>query len=131
LLIGGDEAKHQNKIMLNIFQELQLNELRAKQSDSDLSLKKTGLDLDDIARQLRKMALVNQALYELLKERLDISDEDLRRKIREIDLRDGTADGKLDASSLRCPKCRGAVTAGAFFCLTCGATVAPKYPYEV
>ncbi len=116
--------------MWDIFQEIRLNDLRARQADSDSSLKRTSWDLDDIARHVRKMAIVNQALYELLKERTGISDEDLRRRIREIDLRDGTADGKLDASPLRCPKCRSALTAGALSCPTCGVTVAPKYPYE-
>jgi hypothetical protein len=116
--------------MLDIFQEIRLNDLSARQADSNSSLKKTGAELDDIVRQLRKIALVNQALYELLKERTGINDEDLRRKVREIDLRDGIADGRRDASPLRCPKCRTAVTAGALSCPTCGATVAPKYPYE-
>jgi hypothetical protein len=116
--------------MWDIFQEIRLNDLHARQSDSDSSLKRASFDLDGVARHLRKMALVNQALYELLKERTGISDEDLRRKIREIDLRDGAADGRLDAPPLRCPKCGGSVTAGALSCLTCGATVAPKYPYE-
>lgn len=116
--------------MWDIFQEIRLNNQSARQDDSDSSLRRTSLDLDDLARQVRKMALVNQALYELLKERTGISDEDLRRKISEIDLRDGAADGKLDASPLRCPKCQSAVTVGALSCQTCGATVAPKYPYE-
>jgi hypothetical protein len=116
--------------MWDILQEIRLNDQRARLADTDSTLKRTSWDLEDLARQLRKMALVNQALYELLKERTGISDEDLRRRIREIDLRDGTADGKLDASPLRCPKCGGAVTAGALTCPTCGVTIAPKYPYE-
>jgi hypothetical protein len=116
--------------MWDIFQEIRLNDQRARQANTDSSLRRTSLDLDDLARQFRKMALVNQALYELLKDRTGISDEDLRRKISEIDLRDGTIDGRLDASPLRCPKCRGAVTAGALSCSNCGVTVAPKYPFE-
>lgn len=116
--------------MWDIFQEIRLNHQSARQDDADSTLNRTSLDLDDLARQVRKMALVNQALYELLKERTGITDEDLRRRVREIDLRDGTADGKLGAAPLRCPKCRGAVTVGGLSCPTCGATVAPKYPFE-
>ena len=116
--------------MWDIFQEIRLNDQSARQSDTDSSLRRASLNLEDLARQVRKMALVNQALYELLKERTGISDEDLRRRVREIDLRDGTADGRLEANPLRCPKCRNTVTAGALSCLTCGATIAPKYPYE-
>lgn len=33
---------------------------------------------------MRKIARVNQALYELLKERIGLNDEDLRRRICEI-----------------------------------------------
>jgi hypothetical protein len=116
--------------MWDIFQEIRLNDQRAKQANTDSSLRRTSMDLDDLVRQVRKMALVNQALYELIKERIEISDEDLRKKIREIDLRDGTADERLDAPPLRCPKCQGTVTVGSLSCRTCGATVAPKYPYE-
>lgn len=115
----------------NIIQDIRLRQLSKKQRESDSSLKRTGNDFDALARQVRKMALVNQALFELIQEKTGIRDEDLRRKIREIDLRDGAADGRLDASPLRCPKCRGAVTAGALSCPTCGATVAPKYPFEI
>lgn len=116
--------------MWDIFQEIRLNDHGARQDDSDSALRRTSLNLDELARQMRKMALVNQALYELLKERTGISDEDLRRRIREIDLRDGAADGRLDASPLRCPKCQSAVTVGALSCQYCGATIAPKYPFE-
>ena len=66
---------------------------------------------------------------DLLKEHTAIRDEDLRRKIREIDKRDGVEDGRLLAAPLTCPKCHATVTAGALACLTCGATIAPKYPY--
>ena len=116
--------------MWDIFQEMRLNDHRAMIADNHASLKEASGDLGDLTLLVRKMALVNQALFELLKERTGISDEDLRRKIREVDLRDGSEDGKLNARSLRCPKCGGTVTAGSLSCKTCGATIAPKYPYE-
>lgn len=116
--------------MWDLFQEIRLNDQSARLDHANSTIKSTSLSLDDLARQVRKMALVNQALYELLKEKNGISDEDLRRKVREIDLRDGAANARLDASPLRCPKCQSAVTAGALSCPSCGATVAPKYPFE-
>ena len=76
------------------------------------------------------MALVNQALYELLQRKTGISDEELRLKIKEIDKRDGHENGKLSATPLKCPKCRNIVTAGALKCPNCEATIAPKYPFE-
>lgn len=116
--------------MWDIFQEIRLNEQSAKQADTDSSLRRASLNLEELARQVRKMALVNQALYELLKEKTGISDEDLRRRIKEIDLRDGVADAKINSNPLRCPKCQNTMTAGALSCPNCGVTVAPKYPFE-
>ncbi|MCB1133140.1 MAG: hypothetical protein KDN05_18610 [Verrucomicrobiae bacterium] len=116
--------------MWDIYQEMRLNDHRARIAETGASLRETSGDLGDLTQLVRKMALVNQALFELLKERTGLTDEDLRRKIKEVDLRDGKADGRLNAQTLRCPKCGGAVTAGALSCLTCGAMVAPKYPYE-
>ncbi|NWK57819.1 zinc ribbon domain-containing protein [Verrucomicrobiaceae bacterium N1E253] len=116
--------------MWNILQEMRINENQRRNDSIESDIRRSGGDLADLQRQVDKMALVNQALYELLRDRTGITDEDLRRKIRDIDKRDGAEDGKIKASPLRCPKCGGAVTVGALSCQTCGATVAPKYPFE-
>jgi hypothetical protein len=116
--------------MWDIFQEIQLNDLRSQQHSTDISQRRTDGDVNELARQVRKIALVNQALYELLKERTGISDEELRRKIDEIDKRDGALDGKLTPKPVVCPKCGHVVTAGALSCQSCGAKVAPKYPFS-
>lgn len=116
--------------MWDIWQEMRLNENRRRQDSVERDVRRSDGNLEDLQRQVDKIALVSQALYELLKDRTGITDEDLRRKIRAVDMRDGSEDGSIKASPLRCPKCGGAVTVGAFSCQVCGATVAPKYPYE-
>jgi len=116
--------------MWDIFQEIQLNDLRSQQHATDISQRRTDGDLTDLVRQVRKIALVNQALYELLKEKTGITDAELRKKIDEIDQRDGAADGKLSPKPVICPKCGATVTAGALSCQGCGAKVAPKYPFS-
>jgi len=116
--------------MWDIWQEMRLNENRQRQDSVERDVRKSDGELAELQRQVDKIALVNQALYELLRARTGITDEDLRRKIREVDMRDGSEDGDIKAPPLKCPKCGGAVTVGALFCQTCGATVAPKYPHE-
>jgi hypothetical protein len=92
----------------------------------------SGVDLEvaELKDLVAKMALVNQALYELLKARTGITDEDLRLKVREIDRRDGAEDGRMHSRPVHCPKCHTVVSAGALSCPGCGATIAPKSPYE-
>ncbi len=116
--------------MWDFFQEIRLNDLQAQQEDSHSSLRSASGDINELARHVRKLALVNQALYELLKESTGITDEDLRHRIETIDRRDGTSNGRIDAAPLKCPKCAASVRAGALSCHSCGAMVAPKYPFE-
>lgn len=105
-------------------------QLKQGQDDLDSNLATTDARLRDLAQTVRKMAVANQALLELLQEKTQLTDEELRLKIEEVDLRDGRKDGKLSAAPLICPKCGFNVTAGALSCQTCGAKLAPKYPFE-
>ena len=116
--------------MWDFYQEGRLNDQRARQSELASQQSSSRAELQSLKRQVTKVSLVSQALYELVKEETGITDERLRRKISEVDLRDGSEDGELKACPLRCPKCQNTMTAGALFCQFCGAKVAPKYPFE-
>lgn len=113
-----------------IASHIHATQLKQGQDDLGSSLSRTDAQLRDLAELVRKMALVNQALLETLKDRVGFTDEELRRKIKEVDLRDGREDGKLTAGPLTCSKCGFNVTAGSMSCQTCGAKIAPRYPYE-
>jgi predicted Zn-ribbon and HTH transcriptional regulator len=114
----------------DIYYQARLNDISHRQSD--LKSESTSLDYEvkQLRRLISKMALANQALYELLKTQTGITDEELRLKIREIDKRDGVEDGNLNAKPLLCPKCGTTVTAGSIKCHQCEATIAPRYPFE-
>lgn len=114
----------------DLYHHARQNELAQRHSELKGDTSNLGHDLLDLRKLVAKMALANQALYELMRAHTGITDEELRRKMREIDRRDGVEDGKLSAAPLKCPKCYSAVTAGALKCPSCGATVAPKYPFE-
>lgn len=48
--------------MWDIFQEIRINDLSARQGDSESSLRSASGDLNDLNRHVRKLALVSQAL---------------------------------------------------------------------
>lgn len=114
----------------DIYFQSRLNDISQRNSDLKGDTTSLGYEIKQLRRLVTKMALANQALYELLQQRTGITDEELRLKIREIDNRDGAEDGKISAKPLKCPKCRSVVTAGALSCPNCQATIAPKYPFE-
>lgn len=73
-----------------------------------------------LEKDLDLLTLVNQALFELLSEKLGVSEEEMLQKVEEIDLRDGVKDGKLGTATLKCPKCNRGYNMRLDKCLYCG-----------
>jgi hypothetical protein len=76
-----------------------------------------------------KLALVCTALFELMQEsNPDLSLDRLRRKITEIDLRDGQVDGRVTPKPRRCPQCEAAMSPRFGRCLFCGHKDETAFP---
>jgi hypothetical protein len=73
-----------------------------------------------LEEKVEKLALITMALSELLQESTGISEERLRAKITEIDLRDGQADGRMTPRPKKCPKCDAMMSPHFGRCLFCG-----------
>jgi len=72
------------------------------------------------------MLLKMQAMWEVISEKLRISDEELLSKIKEIDLRDGVVDGKARLEPVICDTCSKPNNAKRRNCLYCGKEPAKK-----
>ena len=77
----------------------------------------------DLRRRVEVLALANQALFEILKSRLGISEEEVILRMAEIDRGDGTRDGKMSPRVVVCRKCGRKVSTARFSCVFCGDTV--------
>jgi len=78
----------------------------------------------DLEFRLGKLEIVAEALWELLREKTDLSEVDLLERVAEIDLRDGRYDGKRKKSpSVECPKCGRMNSKQHGSCLYCGETI--------
>jgi len=73
-----------------------------------------------LEEKIGRLALINRAMYELLKDSARISDEQLAAKVTEIDLRDGREDGKVTPQQKKCPQCDSMICARFNRCLFCG-----------
>jgi len=74
----------------------------------------------ELRHQVERLSLLNQALWELIRDKAGLTDADLERMANEIDLRDGVADGKIGGGAVSCPTCRRVSNAKHFKCLYCG-----------
>lgn len=97
------------------------NRQAAQASSEAASAKREVAELQD---QLARMKLVCAAVWEILRERAKLTEDDLAIKVAEIDARDGVADGKLTRAVRKCAQCERTVSAKQTKCMYCG-TVQP------
>ena len=68
-----------------------------------------------------RLTLICRALWELMREQNNLTEEDLLKKVKEIDLLDGVLDKKLRNPPKKCSKCGRAVSKRHMRCIYCGA----------
>jgi hypothetical protein len=76
--------------------------------------------LAQLEQEVGRLKLLNQALWELIRDRTRLADKDLEAKAQEIDLRDGKEDGQMGTHPLRCPECGRVSSSKHWRCLYCG-----------
>lgn len=85
-----------------------LGEAQEKIDRESLAASRTKVDTTDVKAlrdQVERLCMLNQAMWELVSEKLGLTDADLEKKAVEVDLRDGKLDGKMTAHPVRCPQC--------------------------
>jgi hypothetical protein len=80
--------------------------------------------IEDLRERVDSMAIILRALVSLLEER-GLSVDDLKKRIEELDLSDGTADGRVGQMAVDCPGCDSKVAPGLSKCQYCGTEVVP------
>lgn len=83
-----------------------------------------------VADELARLELVCEAMWELVKEKTGLVDDDLLAKMAELDLTDGVADGKkAKGGPVVCPKCNRPNSRRHDFCIYCGEHIRSK-PFQ-
>jgi hypothetical protein len=80
-------------------------------------------ELATLQRRVDFLTIASQALWEIVRERMGLSDQQILDRIKEIDLRDGKADGKISRSIQPCPQCQRNNQSGQSSCVYCGTAL--------
>lgn len=103
---------------------------RATARDAQAGAREAQTDVVRLEREVERLLIVTEALWSIVRDRHGLTDDDLDRTIREIDLRDGKLDGKLArGEAKKCPECDRPLPRSKSFCLYCGAAV-ERAPFE-
>ncbi|NOX96535.1 MAG: hypothetical protein GXO98_00425 [Nitrospirae bacterium] len=78
-----------------------------------------------LEHQVERLLMITEALWEMVKEQHEYTDEELATRVQNIDLRDGVLDGKVAAKSKvdTCASCKRKLSRRHTICIYCGAPV--------
>ncbi|MEM8493969.1 MAG: hypothetical protein AAF663_01120 [Planctomycetota bacterium] len=77
-------------------------------------------DVSHLEDRFDRLHLVCMAMWSLLEDKLGVTEEELVAKVMELDLRDGTMDGKVTRTVKKCEACGRPVHPRHQRCLYCG-----------
>jgi hypothetical protein len=117
------------ELFWNLRQQQQIGSVTTTADLAASGTRSQELSLADLSSRLDRLALVTQALSELLGERAHVSEADLLAKIDEIDMRDGIRDGRVTAGARLCPACHRSNGGSRKTCLYCGASLEAAKPF--
>ncbi len=85
---------------------------------------------EELENAMEHLALACRAMWSLLTENTTLTDDDLLKRMEQIDLQDGRADGKVTGKIAKCPKCGRTMPPKRSKCMYCGATKLDYNPFD-
>ena len=110
-------------INMSLYQQAQVNEAKTEATEAKDRVR-------DLELALGHMELACQAMWELLRARVGITEEELLTKMREVDLRDGTLDGRMGLVVTACPQCGKPSNTKHSQCIYCGAAIPKPHVFQ-
>ncbi|MBI3270126.1 MAG: hypothetical protein HYZ53_14045 [Planctomycetes bacterium] len=79
----------------------------------------------ELAESIDRLSLLTRAMWSLLVEHTELTEQDLIARVKHLDLSDGVADGKVRAQPTECGKCKALISPKFRRCIYCGADRPP------
>lgn len=76
---------------------------------------------ESLEHRVDKLTLICMAMWSFLSEKTGVTEEQLIERVKQIDLMDGVADGKLHRQIAKCSQCGRVMSPRHSKCLYCGA----------
>ncbi len=93
----------------------------AKPTGDQAAARQGARDVGHLEDRLERLSLVCMAMWSLLQDKTQLTEEDLLERVKLIDLIDGKADGKATTTIKKCHACGRTLNARHRKCLYCGA----------
>jgi predicted Zn-ribbon and HTH transcriptional regulator len=117
-------------LLVDAWQQGQLHQTQLKANAAARVAEKSKELATDLHARTEALALANQALFELMAERFGLKEEDVLRRMAEIDQRDGRSDGKIGGKPVACRKCGRTTNTARKACVFCGEPVVDGHLFQ-
>ena len=88
------------------------------------------IEFQSLKAEIERLLMISEALWDILAEKFGLPEEELLKRIHEIDRRDGKLDGRVAPEPpTLCPKCNRPLEKKRPYCMYCGQPVA-RDPFE-
>ena len=103
-----------------------ISSVRSDIRDQKLNLDESELSAVSMRQDIEKLFLIVEALWGIIKQTTNLTDEDFKELIRQIDLEDGKPDGRnsSNAEIRKCTNCGRTILRGQTKCAYCGEEIA-------
>src|ERR1051326_1006641 len=105
------------------YQQTRIAEAERTAEGAEAKADRYARTVEDLQRHVERLSLACQAMWELLRECSNLTEEDLEKKILEVDGRDGRVAGKMGNQVLDCPACGRKTSSKRNACVMCGAPI--------
>lgn len=78
---------------------------------------------ESVEARLDRALLACEAMWTILRDKLNVTDLELVQRMNDLDLSDGRLDGKVRKTPVACPKCGKAIARRFPKCMYCGQPV--------
>ncbi|MDF1813738.1 MAG: hypothetical protein P1V20_16170 [Verrucomicrobiales bacterium] len=110
--------------------DIQNRQARQQASKASTTAGDALTEVRTLTSQVDRLALACQAMWEIVRDQTNITEQDLAEKISEIDLRDGVADGKMGVQIVKCPQCGRNSNSRRNSCIWCGEAIERAHAFE-
>ena len=117
-------------LIFDLYQQRRINDVETTAQESSRKATDFQVRVRELEDSVARLALVNAAMWSLLKSHTGLTDAALAARIRDIDLRDGVEDGKLTPNVQNCQKCGRTMAPRHKRCMYCGSERLVTSPFD-